>query len=177
MQNDSFGGADLTRTYFRCWFRMQQLDLYALWYTNDYQGFWLDSSGRLPAYQRVSELEAFCHAQAIDLFEEEPILHDLDRVLRWSESESEDPDCKEVLKAWNLCNDLRCTILGEEIYSSGLNAGPLYEKVYFGTNPKVFNPNGPPYLPSWTRSEIDELKRIIRNGIAVFVDRLLIIRK
>jgi hypothetical protein len=99
-----------------------------------------------------------------------PVHYDLDAIRAWSESDSQVVDCDQVLTAWNLFGDLPHE--GNLFAGADRRANQIYEKLFLGCNLPAITPAGEHYVPTWSVSEIVDLKHLVRLGIAEFRARL-----
>jgi hypothetical protein len=97
----------------------------------------------------------------------EPATHyDFDTVQAWCASTAAPLDCATLLNAWNLLGDLPHT---ENLFTwADVRAKGVYDKLFFGCNLPAITPRGEHYVPTWSRSEISALKRVLLLGLAEF---------
>ncbi len=150
------------------------MDLYALWYTNDVDGWYLEADGSLVAFKSQDAVDRYALACGLDLSSEQPVFRDLDLIQSWLDSDLPRIDCKAALSAWNWFADLDTTVFMRSRFRELQRPSKVYEKLFAGTNPPVFNNTGVDYVPGWELAEIKELKHILRKGLGLFRDHLRI---
>src|SRR5258707_4272062 len=120
----------MDRRDYACWFRTEALDLCAIWSDNDYSKLWLDANGMVPAFHSRQALESYAKTIDVTLLDFEFRRVDLDQLANWLEHPGLELDCNLVLNAWNLFDDLRTAVYGEETYQAELQPSPIYDKLY-----------------------------------------------
>lgn len=170
----------MATTYYPYWFRLDNADGYLLWYTDDStdsaecDGVLLDGQGRLLTFCHLAELHDCAVRLGLSVEPEvnpEPL--DLDVVQRWLEAASKSMvDCETFLEAWNLFSDLAATVQGGLAHIDERNEDSIYNKLFWGNNLPALTPPGKHYKPTWTKSEVGRLRKVLRRGMRLFPDRL-----
>jgi hypothetical protein len=172
--------------YYRLWYRLDGVDRYLIWYNPqgvyyDADGVVLDAEGRIVAFANLGHLELYAAQHGIPLVDEEPILHDLDRVRQWLELRGKPArkhicrntiHCPSFLAAWNLFGDIRYSL------DPSYNKGPeprnkyAYSKMFAGCNLPALTPPGKWYEPIWYNAEVKFFRKVLGEGLRLFRDRL-----
>ena len=162
----------MPREYFACAFRYAGLDQYLLWYSDDPDGVHLESAGYVPTFDSIDQLSSYARIHDVaPLNMEEPVLHDLDSVDRFTRTSSSlHVDCNETLSAWNLFGDFARSVgpSGSLFLDQDRAADQLYDKVFFGCNLPAMTPEGQEYLPIWTSAEVESIQDLLRVGLSLF---------
>lgn len=163
------------RTYFSHPIRLNELELFLLWYSEDYfDGFCLDSDNRLAAFRSKADLADFARQKGIKLSDAQSEGVDLDEVIDWIEKpRTLSLDCNKILNAWNFGDDVRQSIRGHSACLSK-QAFRVYEKLFWGCNLPAVTPESCEYIPIWRGREIYLIKRMIKSGIDLATDKLQI---
>lgn len=99
---------------------------------------------------------------------EEPILHNLDRVLKdLSRKKPAQLNCQELLAAWNLLGDVSNSV-GGSFDEDKAHAHKIYDKLFWGCNLPAVTPEGKHYVPLWSRGEYSMMRQILGEGLALF---------
>jgi hypothetical protein len=163
----------MDRRYYSFWFRIGGQKLCAIWSDNDYSKFWLDANGLLPAFSTKGAITAYAESIPISLENFEFEMVDLDELANWLEHPGLELDCNLVLNSWNLFDDLKTAVYGEDSYQAELQRpSTIYDKLYFGTNPPVLTPSNKEYVPIWTEPEIKEIQIPLADGLKLFRSKL-----
>lgn len=153
--------------YFPCLFRIEGVDHYVIWYSDDRDGL-VRENGRVVSWCSLAKLCAYAAHRGLTLQSAEVTAYNWDAIERWCD----DPLASGIavgsfLDAWNMILD---TIpAGAE---SGLfmhaygRSGGLYQKLFRAKNLPAMTPPGAEYHPVWTRGEVESLAQILRLGIA-----------
>src|SRR5438309_7343645 len=98
------------------WFKLSASDLFAIWFSNDFQGLLLDDMSRVPVFTSADRLKEHAKFLGIELVAESPILHNLDVLCEWiRDPGAKAVDCQEFLNAWNLFVDLKSALHGRNM--------------------------------------------------------------
>lgn len=158
----------MTRAYFCLWYRLDDIDAYLIWFSNDQDGVVVQPDGSVPSFPNESTLCAYTVTYQLPIKEGQPILHNLDVVSRWlHRTLSADIDCDQFLMAWNLFSDISNSI-GGEFNADHARTYPVYEKLFWGNNLPALTPAGKQYTPAWTDNEVLLLRETLAVGLALF---------
>ena len=169
--------AYVPRMYYKLLYRINGCDRYLLWYTNSDDRVLTDSSNRILSFENEMKLDAFAQSASIVVQPEAPILQNLDRVGLWVSNPGSAilaPD--ELLSVWNLLIDVARSLGGEgspflkEDEDEQLSC--LYDRLFWGTNPKALTPENLQFRPEWSASELSMLAEHFGKGIDMFAGNL-----
>lgn len=163
------------RTYSSLPIRVNGLELFLLWYSEDYfDGFCLDSDNRLAAFRSNADLADFAQQKGITLSDAQSHHFDLDAVIDWIEKpRTLSLDCNKILNAWNFGEDVRQSIRGHTARLSK-QAYRVYEKLFWGCNLPAVTPENCEYIPIWRGREVYLIKRMVKSGIELATDKMRI---
>jgi hypothetical protein len=159
------------KSYFACWFRLDGGSRYLIWFSvesagSDLDGVFVDAEGRVPIFRTLAELERFAVAQGLDLVKEEPILIDLDAAYAWLRWPTRDVrrihTRGELLAAWNLCSDLSRSVDGgfAPLDLESAATLPIWHELLMCEK------------THWSSAELRILRRVLRQGLTLFRERI-----
>jgi len=158
----------MTRTYYCLWYRLNHIDGYLIWFSNDVDGIVTQPDGAVPSFRDQNALRAYATLQQLDLDAMEPLLHDLDVVAGWLDRPlSAKVDCDALLTAWNLFGDLASSINGDFDLDRE-RTQLVYEKLFWGNNLPAVTPPGKHYTPEWSDDELLLIREILHYGLMLF---------
>jgi hypothetical protein len=153
--------------YFPCAFRLEGVDHYVIWYSDDRDGL-VREGGRMMAFSSLEQLHAYARSHGLTVQPAEIAKYDWDSVARWCE----EPVMAQntvglLLKAWNMVLD--ATPPGDEsgLFShANARANDLYDKLFRANNLPAMTPLAAEYDPVWTKAELVALAQLLRLGLA-----------
>jgi hypothetical protein len=155
----------MTQSCFTCIFRINQKKRFSIWYRGTVlDGFILDDANHIILFQSRDELQQFARSKHL-MLEETVFRCDIDYASGWTETLKHKFNCEKILQVWNYADDFRCCVENRNVYEDPDERTPLYEKLFFGTNPPVFEREDMYFVPVWTTSELQDLKRIICSKV------------
>lgn len=158
--------------YFPLLYRLNAENRYLIWISNEKDSVVVDSQGFIPSFKDPIDLHRYANLNHYSLENEEPVLHNLDRVAVWAASPVTPVDCVEALVAWNLFVDVAASIVERGIVFKRLDADSelraIYDKVFWGNNLPSLTPKGEHYVPEWAPDEIVSLAEILITGLNLF---------
>jgi hypothetical protein len=168
----------MERTYFPLWFRLDHSDHYLIWSSahteegEDADGVVIDAFGHMPYFRKLTELSAYAASKGYAPLEmEEPVLHDLDCVVRWLKlkkmKRAQQVNCDALLAAWNLFADISRSLDGH-FDSDPERTERVYRKLFWGTNPPAMTPQGCHYTPRWPSVELEIIHEQLSLGLRMF---------
>lgn len=159
---------NMAREYYKLWYRLDEKDLYLIWFTNDVDGVFVDSKCRVPVFYSEAELETYAAKLKLTIVAGELILHDLDSVVQWlQKSEKIDPNCDQILAVWNMLDDVFRS-LGKAFSSKSAIENKVYDKLFYGNNLSAITPEGEHYEPAWSSQEITLISQTLELGLHQF---------
>jgi hypothetical protein len=165
----------MERSYSTLWFRLDHSDHYLIWFTapaDNADGIETNERGDVPYFRNQTQLHQYMAENGLAPFVvEEPILHDLDALVHWLKlkkmKRARQVDCDELLTAWNLFDDVSRSVDGQ-FDSDKERTNKIYQKLYWGTNPSVFTPEGCWYVPLWSAEELWIIQEVLSDGLKMF---------
>src|SRR5688572_19817643 len=159
------------RLHYALWLRLEGADTYALWFSNDVDGVYVED-GRVPCFPTRDDARGYAASRGLVVQEEEPKLHDLDVVVRWIAGAANDVPCDGVLAAWNLFEDLARSSKDEVLATTFAGHHAIYEKLFWGNNLPAVTPQGERFVPRWDVDELDTMRSALTIGVATLASRM-----
>lgn len=159
---------DLREKYYLIKFKILQKEYFTFWYTDDIDGFLLDTDGMLKSFPTKEEAIAFAEEHEFILDTKELVISSaiLKRI------NTRKINCNLFLNHWNTFSDaahsLNCPFTGdsrEDIIRQ------IYEKLFYGCNILV-KENEEHYRPKWSRKERRWIGKVMRNGFKILLEGL-----
>jgi hypothetical protein len=161
----------MARKHYQVRFRLDGVDSYLIWFSNDSDGVVVELDGSVPTFRARSDLCAYAGRRGLALEAEEPSEFDLDAVERWlTRSDPGAIECGLFLDAWNLFGDIASSKGCAAFEGASRSAVVVYDKLFWGNNLPTVTPPGEHFVPAWSDAEVAELHRILSNGMALVRD-------
>ena len=164
------------RTYYRVLFNLERALEWLIWYDGAGEakdGVWINEPGNMPVFRSEAALEHYARERGIHFKPEAPMLHNLRVVEEWLRKPSfKSIQCDAFLGAWNLFADVARSV-GTPLDDRGELADKVYDKLFWGNNIPAVTPAGREYVPVWSKEEMDCLRRVLQQGLAVFRSHML----
>jgi hypothetical protein len=159
--------------YFPCVFRLEGVDRYVIWYSDDRDGL-VRARGRVVSFSSLAQLHAYATAHGMTVQPTEVASYDWDSVVGWcAEPVMTAIDVSVLLKAWNMVLDAMPPGDESGLFShANARANALYDKLFRANNLPAMTPPGAEYYPVWTRAEVVALAQLLRLGVAEMRHRL-----
>ena len=162
----------MNRKYFKLWFRLDNIDSYLIWFDDESDGFVSDSRGKVPCFLHTEDLLRYASSENLSVETIEPILRDLDLVASWlGASETEVVDCKILLDAWNIFDDVSRSVGGNFDANPKLT-NKIYDKLFWGNNLPSVTPKGKSYEPIWAKRELKIIRETLSAGLSLFREKI-----
>jgi len=162
------------RNYFIRPIKIEDSNLYLIWYQNDHDGLVLNDSGSVLAFGSKKQLRKFAESHSMELRPTDRMLIDLDFLANWlKEPDPKGVDCFIFLESWNLFGDLRSSIENRNTDPDDNKHLHIYDKLFYGNNLPAVTPEGREYEPIWTEEDVLELRDVLEPGLNLFRNRLL----
>ena len=153
----------LREKYYLVQFKILQKEYDTFWYTDDVDGFMMDTDNTLKSFPTKEQAVAFADKEGFMLDTEAflvstSILKDMNiRVI----------NCKLYLNYWNIFSDVANSI-NEQFLGDSRNGTirHIYEKLFYGCNILV-KKDEEHYIPKWSKSERRWIARVIKNGFQI----------
>ncbi|WAC18646.1 hypothetical protein OVA24_15545 [Luteolibacter sp. SL250] len=162
----------MSREYYDCLFRFRGAERHLIWFSDDRDGVFADEHYKVPTFASTESLEsAFPRLVHGQLKIESPILQDLDSVEASCRSSGKlEIDCGSFLTAWNLYVDVARSVgdRGSAYLDSDSSLDAEYDKLFHGNNFPAMTPPGQHYIPSWSDSERDNIRKHLILGSELF---------
>lgn len=151
-------------------FQFRKKECYALWYTDDVDGFLLDDNGKIRSFASEEKARIFGKREGYYL-DDEIVSISSDILLSFGREEI---DCNLILTYWNIFSDLarsvNCKFLGDN--SDGDVEG-IYQKLFYGCNLPAIRKDGEIFSLEWNESEKRRLAEILDNGFKILSDAIV----
>jgi hypothetical protein len=163
----------MSREYFNLWFRLDACDSYLIWFEGEDEsdGVIIDANGKVPCFHNNEDLLRYAASLKLSVNTETMLLHDLDFVVAWLEAKVEVVDCRILLEAWNLFDDVSHTVNGNFDVNHKLTT-KIYEKLFWGNNIPAVTPVGKSYEPTWTKRELKIMREVLSVGLSLFREKM-----
>jgi hypothetical protein len=158
----------MTRKHYEVRYRLDGVDSYLIWFSNDSDGVVVESDGSVPSFRAQSELCDYAERRGMVMEPEpeEPIIFDFDSVEQWLNTPDRGAiDCVLFLNAWNLSGDIASSTGNAAFERHSRSLGGVYDKLFWGNNIPVVTPPGEHYVPAWSDEELAELHWILSDGM------------
>lgn len=163
--------------FYRLWFLLEGKNLFFIWYSNDHDGIITNENDKLITFISLEDLEAYAINNKIELKDEKPILHDVDFIFDWLKRCNDlSVDCYKIMATWNLFSDIASSVnTGAEVFSErSKRLRTIYRKVFEGCNLPAMRGDNPPYIPTWNKKEISDLKKLLSSGMHLLSSKIRI---
>lgn len=153
----------LRQEYWLVKFKILKEVYYTLWYTDDIDGFLLDTNGILKFFLTKEEAVAFAEEKGFWLDTKEFLISS--EILK--KINAKKIDCELFLNHWNTFSDvahsINCQFIGD---SKGGMIRYLYMKLFYGCNLLV-KEEEEHYYPKWSKKEKCQMAKIMTNGLKI----------
>ncbi|MGX7243636.1 hypothetical protein ACWOC1_02170 [Enterococcus quebecensis] len=136
-----------------------------VWYTDDKDGF-ITKGRKILFFKNYLDFKNYCIENRI-ICEENEVSFDIDWLIHWYVSNSEEINEKEMLDIWNIFTDLAYSI-DEHFLEDQDSYNQVYSKLFYGDNLPTINKSGKIYTPDWSEEEIEEVRAVMKNGVELF---------
>jgi hypothetical protein len=166
----------MERNYYIYPVRLCKRSLYLIWFCNSFDGLYINNEGRIIAFPRRDQAEAFIHSQRHSVVQSNTPLLDFDLLDSWLQAPMpEGVDCQAFTSAWNLFGDL-CSSLNQRNMDTEDNQYiDVYRKLFSGLNLPTMVEAGKHYIPTWTNEDIGDLVSALSHKLSDFKRRILIV--
>lgn len=156
--------AEKVMQYYIVGFVMKRKKYFTIWYTDDKDGFVLNSQGRIEIFKTENDVREFLQKKQIKPGEKVTLV-DCDEI---GEMNYEHIECSRVLDFWNIITDISYSVnedfVGRTKSEEILN---VYDKLFYGCNLPVINRTDEKYVPEWSAKEQKVIFNVIRDGLRV----------
>jgi hypothetical protein len=156
------------RLHYCCSVRLNDIQAFVAWYSDEPDGFVRDLAGRLVTATTPEALTSVGRLLGIALVDQEPADYDFDRIGAWcADPEEAGLDCPEFLNAWNFFDDLAGLHGGADSPFIRLSRGAsdCYDKLFWGCNLPAVTPPGRHFEPAWSVEEVAQIQRVMQAGL------------
>jgi hypothetical protein len=145
-------------------FRLDGVDRFVVWYSDDVDGLLLDESGLIATFPNPGVVKAYAATLGLALVEGAPVAYDFDRVAAWvAEPGAAGIDCDDMLGAWNMLADTAHSLSCKLFEPRGAKA--VYDKLFWGNHLEVVTPPGERYEPEWSAADVALLAGVLSAGL------------
>lgn len=162
----------MERDFFICPIQINRKVVYTINYQNDFSGFHLTPDGSIAAFTSISKLDEYAaqmkitHLRCLETY-------NLDIAFDWLKSpKGKSIECSKFIDVWNLSGDYRNAVAQKNMDSEDKSHAELYQKLFWGCNLPAVTPAGKKFRPVWTKAEVRELKRVMRESLSIFEQHL-----
>lgn len=156
------------RQYYAYGYKFDSSKRFLIWYSDEKDGVFTDTSGMIPSFQTVAEAADFSIKQEIEVDLESPAILDLDKIINWMNAEYDGQmDRNLFFEAWNLFDDISRSTDGN-FDSDKEKTNKIFDKLFWGCNLPSMTPEGEHYQPEWDAEEFDTVFEIMRSGLNMF---------
>ena len=153
----------LREKYYLVQFKILQKEYDTFWYTDDVDGFMMDTDNTLKSFPTKEQAVAFADKEGFMLDTEALLVST--SILK--DMNIREINCKLYLNYWNIfsyvANSINEQFLG---YSRNGTIRHIYEKLFYGCNILV-KKDEEHYIPKWSKSERRWIARVIKNGFQI----------
>ena len=162
----------MSRTFYRCKYRLNQINAFLIWFSNEKDGVATDSAGAVISFASERLIKQFASRKKWKVQSEKLAFYDFDSVLSWVASNGKGPiECNLFLNVWNLLGDISHSVGGD--FNPNLKqTKKLYDKLFWGCNLPAVTPVGRKFKPDWPKVERRLLCSVLSSGIELFRSHL-----
>jgi len=134
-----------------------------------------EKTNKIPIFSKLKYLKKYAKKRKIKIVNDYKPIHNnnLDKTLKWLNTNKNKLVCTEILTAWNFFIDLANTF---SFHNDNLQAyrkkAPkaykIYEKIFIGTNLPSVTKNNPPYHPKFNKKELKLIRNVLTYGFKKF---------
>lgn len=150
-------------------FKIKQEEYYTFWYTDDVDGFLLESNEKLKSFASEKEAKRFAEDNKFKL-DNEILLISSDILISLK---MEELDCNLVLTYWNIMSDMAQSVHGKFLGDSEDDeVQSIYNKLFYGCNLPALKKDGEDFSPKWNGYEKNWIVKVIENGFELLLKAL-----
>ena len=161
----------MEREFYFCCCRLDEKDFYFIWFSDEADGVYLDLQGNFVVYNDLESLISYTKEQNLFIKDEEPVFYNLQKLETILSKKSFKVDCVEFLNAWNLFDDISRSVEGNFDPDHKITK-KIYDKLFWGNNLPAVTPEGKYYEPLWSKKELEIIRDVLLNGVAIFRNNL-----
>jgi hypothetical protein len=161
-----------TVTYFPLLYRVEREERFLIWISDDTDLVATGADGNVLSFASVDVLRSYAAEMRWTVENDDnPILHDLDFIIRWVAAPVEPVDCVQILNGWNLFKDISTSVgsprngVFEPLDSQSF---VLYDRIFWGNNLPAVTPQGERFVPSWSPDELRAITQVLAAGLDLF---------
>jgi predicted transglutaminase-like protease len=154
--------------YYILGYRLDQIDAFLIWYSDDSDGVMLDKAGNVISFNSIEHILEYAAHNNIVIKTEDSELLNLDHITEWIKTcDPELINFSEFNNTWNLWTDI-ANSTGYNFDQDRDTTDKIYHKLFWGCNLPVVTPEGKEYIPEWTDIELKVMKELFLSGTAMF---------
>ena len=144
---------------------------YCIWVSDD-EDYVITKDGKILFFSTIDLIEEYEKKHNIIVSRSEEVQYNLDKMLLWCFDEDDiECCCDEILNLWNISHDVANSIKKYFIGNAPIY-DELYEKIFSANDLFSSNPIPCDSLSEFSKSEIMNIKKIIKNGIETIVESI-----
>jgi hypothetical protein len=154
--------------HYLCRLRLNDANVFVVWYSSDRDGFVRSDGGRLLARSAREALLADARSKDIQFADFDVIDYDFDRIRSWcNRPDAASVECSPFLNAWNFFDDLAGLHNGGDQPYIRLSraAGGCYDRLFWGCNLSPVTPPGEHFEPVWQADELMMIQEVLLAGV------------
>lgn len=158
--------------YYKFVFVFDSKEYYCIWYTGEKDGFVTDGD-KLKCFHDYDQLQIYALDNNIVICDDGSQLS-MDVARAWNERNEKKVDCRYFLHFWNMMSDLSSSVK-ESFYGDIKNntLNKIYDKLFWGSNLPSVTPEEKEYIPIWSKEELDELNKVVKDGLRLINSYLI----
>ncbi|HEX2868463.1 MAG TPA: hypothetical protein VHO03_15580 [Ignavibacteriales bacterium] len=158
----------MDKEYYILWYRLNKMDRYLIWFSDDADGVITDNSGNALSFQSKEALYEYASSSNLEITSEEPELHNLDLVSEWiKENDPSVINFSQFNNIWNLWTDTSHST-GRSFDEADESAERIYDKLFWSCTLPTGQSDNEDYIPEWTEDELKAMKELFLKGMAMF---------
>lgn len=160
----------MPKLYCSCLYKLDGIEKYLLWYSDDPDGIYIEPTGEIFAFSSLTQLKFYAKLNHLPLASEPSMLHDLDYIDTFIQNQNRiQIDYDKLLTAWNLFSDLAVSVpeKGTDFTVINKSLDSIYEIIvfrYFEPDQYTFDKQDSP----WGDEENQSICKLMRSGIKLF---------
>lgn len=159
--------------YFKFEFIIDNKKFICIWFSGEKDGF-ISEGGKIKDFCNFDQLHSYALENNIEIIDEGSELS-VDFAQKWDFTKEKVINCKYFLHFWNMISDLSYSV-NENFYGDKKNRtlNKIYDKLFYGNNLPAITPEGKEYIPIWSKKEIDELNKVVKDGLRIMNSYVMI---
>lgn len=145
------------------------------WFWEDGQDALINVQNRLVVFAGAADARRYAALHGLPVGDDPVAVYDVDAVQHWIDHPlKKRVDPVLLLRIWNLCIDIAAATR-RPFERRARRTDRISNKLFWGNNLPAMTPPGEHYIPRWRRAEVQALRQVLRQGVALihaaFADR------